>query len=110
MYIVIWKFPGAASGKEPSGHAGDVRDTGLTSGLGRSPGEGNGNPFQYSCLKKPMDRGAWQAIVHRVAKGPTQVKRLSTHTCILTQHLEWVMTLHRCLFSPFEYILLEQRF
>ena len=57
-----------------------------------------------------MDRGAWQATVHRVAKGPTQLKRLSRHTCILTLHLEWVMTLHRCLFSPFEYILPEQRF
>ena len=42
-------------------------------GLGRSPGEGNGNPFQYSCLKNPMDGGAWQAIVHGVAKSWTRL-------------------------------------
>ena len=47
------------------------RDLGLIPGLGRSPGEGNGNPFQYSCLENPMDRGAWQATVHEVAKSQT---------------------------------------
>ena len=50
--------------------------------LGRSPEEGNGNPLQYSCLENPMDRGAWQAIVHGAAKSQTQLKRLSTHTCL----------------------------
>ena len=49
-------------------NTGDVRDMGLIPGLGRSPGGGNGNPFQYSCLEEPMDRGAWQATVHRVAQ------------------------------------------
>ena len=49
-------------------HAGDVRDTGLISGLGRSPGEGHGNPFQYSCLENPTDRGSWKATVHRVVE------------------------------------------
>ena len=48
-------FPGGASGKE-SANAGDVRDTGLIPGLGRFPGEGNGNHLQYSCLGNPMDR------------------------------------------------------
>jgi len=47
--------------------AGDVRDPGLIPGWGRSPGGGHGNPLQYSCLEKPMDRGAWQTTVHRVA-------------------------------------------
>ena len=42
-------------------NAGDIRDAGLILGLGRSPGGGNGNPFQYSCLEYPMDRGSWQA-------------------------------------------------
>ena len=42
-----------------------------------SPGEGNGNPLQYSCLETPMDRGAWQALVHRVTKSQTQLKELS---------------------------------
>ena len=47
---------------------GDIRETGSISGLGKSPGEGNGNPLQRSCLENPMDRGAWWAIVHRVTK------------------------------------------
>ena len=45
--------------------------------LRRSPGEGNINPLQYSCLENPMDRGVWRAVVHRVAKSQTQPKRLS---------------------------------
>ena len=49
------------------------------SGLGRSPGEGNGDPLQYSCLENPMDREAWRLIVHGVAKSGTQLKRLSIH-------------------------------
>ena len=53
-------------------NVGDVRDVGSIPGLGRSPGEGNGNPFQYSCLENSMDRGAWQwATVHGVAKNWT---------------------------------------
>ena len=52
---------------------GDVRDVGLIPGLGRFPGAGNGNSFQYSCLENPMDRGAGQATVHRVTKGQTQL-------------------------------------
>ena len=49
-------------------NAGDARDMGSIPGSGRSPGEGNGNPLQYSCLENPMDRGAWWATVHGVAK------------------------------------------
>ena len=48
-------------------NAGDIRDEGSIPGLGRSPGGGNGNLLQYSCLENPMDRGAWQATVHGVA-------------------------------------------
>ena len=59
-------------------NSGDLRNVGLIPGLERSPGEGNGNPAQYSCLENPMDRGAWQATVHGVAKSQTQLKRLST--------------------------------
>jgi len=54
--------------KNPPANAGDIRDTGSIPGLGRFPGEGNGNPLQYSCLGNPMDRGAWWAVVHGVAK------------------------------------------
>ena len=53
--------------KNPSANAGDAGDVSLIPGLGRSPGEGNGNPLQYSCLENPMDRGAWRATVHRIA-------------------------------------------
>ena len=49
-------------------NAGDLRDVGLILGLGRSPGEGNGNPLKYSCLENPVDKGAWQAAVRRVTK------------------------------------------
>ena len=54
--------------KNPPASAGDVRDVSWISGLGTSPGEGNGNPLQYSCLGNPMDRRAWRAAVHGVAE------------------------------------------
>ena len=54
--------------KNPPGNSGDMRDTCLISRWGRSPGEGNGNPFQYSCLGNPMDRRAWRATVHRITR------------------------------------------
>ena len=71
-------FPGTTSGKEPAANAGDIRDAGSVPGSGRSPVGGNGNPFQYSCLENPMDRGAWQTTVHRVTKSRTRLKQLST--------------------------------
>ena len=61
-------FPGGSDGKES---ACNVGDPGLIPGLGRSPGEGHGNPLQYSCLENPMDRGALQVTVHGVAKTQT---------------------------------------
>ena len=72
-------FPGGTSGKEPACQCRRHRRRGLISGLGRSSGGGRGNPLQCSCLENPMDRRAWQATVHRVAKSQTQLKRLSTH-------------------------------
>ena len=59
-------FLGDASGKEPAANAVDVRDVGLIPRLGRSPGGGNGNPLQYSCLENSMNRGAWWVTVHGV--------------------------------------------
>jgi len=60
--------------KNPPASAGDARDIDLIPGSGRSPGGGHGNPLQYSCLENPMDRGAWQATVHGVAKSQTRLK------------------------------------
>ena len=73
--------------KNPSASVGDIRETGSIPGWGRSLGGGYGNPFQYSCLENSMDRGAWRAIVHRVAKSQTQLKRLSMHT-LHVKHFE----------------------
>ena len=56
-------------------------DAGSILGSGRSPGEGNGNSLQYSCLGNPMDGRAWRATVHEVTKSQTQLKQLSMHTC-----------------------------
>ena len=67
--------------KNLSANVGDMRDVGLIPGLGRFPGGEQGNPFQYSCLENPMDRGAWQATVSRIPKSQIQLKRLNTHTC-----------------------------
>ena len=58
-------FPHSSVGKESACNAGDLSSI---PGLGRSPGEGNGNPFLYFCLENPMDRGAWWAIVHGVTR------------------------------------------
>ena len=58
-------------------NAGDIRDTNLIPGLGRSPGGRHGHPLQYSCLENPMDRGAWRATVHGVTKSQTWLKQLS---------------------------------
>ena len=60
-------------------NAGGTGDMGLIPGLGKHPGEGNGNSLQYSCQENSMDRGAWRTIVHRVTQSQTQLKRLSTH-------------------------------
>ena len=64
--------------KNLTANAGDIRVMGLIPGSGRSPGGGHDNPLQYFCLENPMDRGAWWATVHKVAKSQTQLKRLTT--------------------------------
>ena len=60
-------------------NTGDIRDVGSIPGVGRSPGGVYGNPLQYSCLENSTDRGAWWAIVHKVAKSQTGRERLSKH-------------------------------
>ena len=76
-------FPGGSAVKDPPANTGDV---GSTPGLGRCPGEGNGYPFQYCCLRNAMDRGAWWARVHGVTKSRTQ---LSTSKSQLYHTLLW---------------------
>ena len=70
-------FPGGSEVKKQPANSGDV---GFVAGLGRFPGEGNGNPLQYSCLENPMDRGAWQATVHGVVKQSGTIQLLNSHT------------------------------
>ena len=68
--MVYLGFPGSS---EVKASACNVGDPGSIPGLERSPGEGNGNPLQYSCLENPMDGGAWWATVHRVTKSRTRL-------------------------------------
>ena len=75
----VWASQVVLVVKNLSANAEDIRDTGSILGPGRSPGGGHGNPRQYSCLVNPMDRGAWRATVHGVAKSQTWLKRLSMH-------------------------------
>ena len=78
-------FPGGSDIKESAYYAGDP---GLIPGLGRCPGEGNGNPFQYSCLEISRDRGAWWAIVHGVAKSRTRLSDQHFHFLFTWLQLE----------------------
>ena len=74
-----WGFPGSSVVKNLPANIGDIGDTGSIPETGRSPGAGNDNPLQYSCLENPVDRGAWRATVHRVAKESDTTE----HTCTL---------------------------
>ena len=71
ILLKLWGFQEALVVKNLPANAGDLSDAGLIHGLGRSPGGGHGNPLQYSCLENPMDRGAWQATIHKAAKSWT---------------------------------------
>ena len=80
LYIdyMLRGFPGGSDGKE---FACNAREQGSVPGSGRSPGEGNGNPLQYSYLENLMDRGAWQATVHEVTKSQTHNWAANTTYC-----------------------------
>ena len=75
--------------KNPPANARDIRDMGLIPGSGRSPGAGNGNPLQYSCLENPMDRGAWRAAVYGVAQSQTLA---TTHALMSCKNSLYVCT------------------
>ena len=74
-------FPGASDGKESACSAGDL---GSIPGSEKSPGEGDSNPLQYSCLEKPLDRGAWRAVAHRITKSWTRLRSMAIHIYIYT--------------------------
>ena len=79
MLYVNKYFPGGSDGKASAYNAGDL---GSIPGSRRSPGEGNGNPLQHSCLENPMDGGAWLAAVHGIAKSRTQLSDFSIYLSI----------------------------
>ena len=83
MVLSFVGFPDGSVGKESTCITGDTGDTGLIPGSGRSPGEGTGNLFQYSCLKNPTDRGAWRATAQRVASSQTWLS--TRHTLSLNK-------------------------
>ena len=91
-YLKLWKkiyqlgFPGGSDSKESACDAGDL---GLVPGLGRSPGEGNGNPLQYSCLENAMDRGAWWAVVRGVTKSRTRLSSRHFHFQFINQNMKY---------------------
>ena len=93
-------------------NVGDIRDEGPIPGLGKSPGGGNGNPLQYSCLENPMDRGAWRATVHGVAKRQTQLSvsmHIHTHTStyfekkLYLKNIKYLFNYLICLVSKMKY-------
>ena len=77
--MIQWALQVVPGVKNLPANAGDIRDMGSIPGSGRSPGGGHGNPFQYSCLKNPMDRVTWWSTVHVVAKSQIGLKLFSMH-------------------------------
>ena len=84
-------FPRWLSAKEPTCQCGRQRRRALVPGSGRSPGEGSGNPLQYSCLENSMDRGAWWATVHGVTKGQTPHTHIHTHISMSVWYFSYIM-------------------
>ena len=76
-HIILWDSPCGSGVNNSTANAGNTGDPDSIPGSGRSPGEGNSNPPQYSCLRNPMDRRTWQATVHGVAKNQTQLSHLA---------------------------------
>ena len=90
---IYFDFPGGSDGKASVYKAGDL---GSSPGLGRYPGEGNGNPLQYYCLENPMDRGAWYATVYGVTKSQIRLSNFTSHYLLIglltldsVQRIKW---------------------
>ena len=89
-YALLGRFPGGSDGKESACSAGDP---GLIPGSGRSPGEGNSHPLYYPCLENSMDRGAWQATAHGVAKSQTRLSDFTSALLTMPKPLfVWITT------------------
>ena len=86
--LIIYGFPGGTSGKEPACQCKRHKIRRFDPWVGKIPWRRVWQPIQYSCLENPMDRGAWQAIVHRVSKSWIQLKQLSMHACSI---LYWLL-------------------
>ena len=98
----VWRgFPGGSDGKESACNVGDPSSN---PGLGRSPGEGNGNPLQYSCLENPKDKEAWQATVHGVAKKSDTTEQWTFHFIFHTLLANQIELLNICQW-PYDFLL-----
>ena len=86
QYLWWMGFPGGSAVKNPPTDVGDSGDMCLIPGLGRSPGVGNSNPLQYSCLENSMERGAWWATVHGVTKESDTTEQLNKQACLFHEH------------------------
>ena len=92
--LPLGNFPGGSDCKASTHKVGDL---GWIPGSGRSPGEGNGNPLQYSCLENPMDEGAWEATVHGVAKSWTRLSNFTIVFPVVTYSCEsWTIKKAEC--------------
>ena len=90
----LMAFAGGAVAKNLPASGGNARGEGLIPGLGRSPGEGNDNPLQYSCLENPMDRRTCRTAVHRVTQSQTRLKWLSTHPHMTLTRTHFLLVTH----------------
>ena len=96
-------FPGGSVVKNAPINARDTGDVSSTPESGRSPGEGNGNPLQYSCLENPMDRGAWRAAVHGVEKSRTRLSMQAQLSTWYKQRIKSAWTLGLPFLAPWEW-------
>ena len=103
IVFLNWSIVDFSSGSDDKESAYNAGNSGLIPGLGRSPGRGNDKPLQYSCLENSVDRGAWRATVHGVAKSRTRLRDLHTHTHTHTVDLQCCVTL-RCTAQWFKHI------
>ena len=92
LYTVVWTSHVAKVVKNPPANAGDEREVGSIPGWGRFCGGRNGNPLQYSCLEKPMDREAWRATVHGVTKSQSRLNTHSSLFSVLDSTCKWYHT------------------